>query len=134
MHQKPKKNFGGGRQMKIKTTVSITHSTKILQNEILKHMDIPKTVFHQRAIKYFLDQNLPVHPWLLVKDRDDLNYVNKNDSEQMYIEEELVKQLKEISDEYNCGWTTVVFQALMTYCAIMAKEVLGEDALKKKVK
>ena len=44
------------------------------------------------------------------------------------------EQMKEISDEYNCGWTTVVFQALMTYCAIMAKEVLGEDALTKRVK
>ena len=99
--------------MKIKTTVAITHSTKILQDEILKHMDIPKTVFHQRAIKHFLEHNIPVHPWLLIKDRDDLNYVNKNDSEQMYIEVELAEQMKEISDEYNCGWTTVVFQALM---------------------
>ena len=120
--------------MKIKTTVAITHSTKILQDEILKHMDIPKTVFHQRAIKYFLEHNSPVHPWLLIKDRDDLNYVNKNDSEQMYIEVELAEQLKEISNAYNCGWTTVVFQALMIYCAIMAKEVLGEDALTKRVK
>lgn len=120
--------------MKIKTTVAITHSTKILQDEILKHMDIPKTVFHQRAIKHFLEHNIPVHPWLLIKDRDDLNYVNKNDSEQMYIEVELAEQLKEISNAYNCGWTTVVFQALMIYCAIMAKEVLGEDALTKRVK
>ena len=56
--------------------------TKILQIQCLKHMDIPKTVFHQRAIKHFLEHTIPVHPWLLIKDRDDFNYVNKNDSEQ----------------------------------------------------
>lgn len=117
-----------------KTTVKVTKSTQLLENEILKHMDIPKATFHRRAIDYFIGQGGEIHPHLLIKERKDPHYVCKNAVEQVYLDEERKAALEKVADKYGCGYTIVLFNALMTYCSVMAPIILGDDTVEHLVK
>lgn len=112
-----------------KATVNVTNSTLILENEILGHMDISRTAFHRRAIDYFIKNGGAVHPYLLIRDRNDPHYVKKNAVEQVYLDDDRKAALEKVAAEYGCGYTVVLFNALMTYCSVMAPVVLGEETV-----
>lgn len=114
--------------MKIKTTVGITEATKILIDQLVKEMDIPKTTFYKRAISYFIEYDSTIHPYLLITKREHPNYVRKIINEQIYVEENSVEKLKEIAKENNCKWTITIFQALITYCCVMAPVILPPES------
>lgn len=109
----------------------MTRSTLLLENEILSHMDIPRTTFHRRAIDYFIENGEEVHPYLLIKEHSDPHYVKKTATEQVYLDEERKSQLEEIAAKYGCGYTIVLFNALMTYCSVMAPVILGKDTVER---
>ena len=115
-----------------KTSFNLTKATLLLENEILNNMDISRATFHRRAINYFLENDGAVHPYLLIRDRSDPNYVHKDAMEQIYLDAERESALLEVSRKNgNCGITTVLFQALMTYCSVIAPVVLGDAAMEK---
>lgn len=108
------------------TSVKVTQSTKVLESEILRHMDISKLAFHNRAIDYFYEHG-EMHPHLLIKERKHPNYVKKSAVEQVYLDMAHKKKLLEIAEKNNCGYTLVFFNALITYCSVMAPIILGEN-------
>lgn len=112
-----------------KTTFNLTKATKLLQNELVKKMDIPKTAFHRRAIDYFISSGGEIHPHLKITNRADANYVKKDDIEQIYIDEKREQQLLEIAEKNDCKITILYFQALMSYCSVMAPVVFGEETI-----
>lgn len=115
-----------------KTSFNLTKATLLLENEILNNMDISRVAFHRRAINYFLGNGGSIHPYLLIKDRSDPNYVHKDAMEQIYLDAERESALLKVSEKYdNCGITIVLFQALMTYCSVMAPIILGDEAVEK---
>lgn len=108
-----------------KTTFNITSSLLELENEILKNIDIPRTLFHRRAIDYYLLNGNGINERLLIKKRSDPRYVIKDEMEQIYLDPEREEKLKDIGKKYNCGITTVLFQVLLDYCCLQAPIVLG---------
>lgn len=112
-----------------KTTVKITEATLLLENAILSHMDIPRTVFHRRAIDHFINSGLDVHPYLLIKERTHPKYIKKDATEQVYLDDERRAALDKIAEKNVCGYTIVLCYALMNYCGVMAPIILGEDVM-----
>lgn len=107
-----------------KTTFNITSSLLELENQILENMDIPRTVFHKRAIDYFLTHGKEINERLLIKKRSHPQYVIKDATEQIYLDEDRKNKIKEIAEEYDCGITIVLFQILLDYCCLQAPIVL----------
>lgn len=111
------------------TTFHVTKSTVLLENEILAQLDIPRLTFHRRAFRYFLDNDIKVHPNLLITERKDPRYIRKTATEQTVIDNDMKAALEEAAERNNCGITIVMFQALMTYCSVVAPIVLGDDVI-----
>lgn len=107
-----------------KTTFKITASLLALENEILGNMDIPRTTFHRRAIDYFLQNGNGIHARLLITKRDHPDYVKKEATEQIYLDDRRKELLKIIAEKYGCGVTIVLFQVLLDYCCVQAPIVL----------
>lgn len=121
-----------------KTTFNVTKSALELENLLIKKMDIPRTNFHRRMIDYYLEFDRTVNPYLLIKKRNDPNYVRKDAVEQIYLDEEREKVLTEIAESYSvegakCGINIVLFQALLSYCVVQAPIVLGEETINQSI-
>lgn len=111
----------------MKTTVNITESTSLLENLLIKKMDIPKTTFHRRAIDYFIKNNVKMMPELLIIEWSDPKFVKKKVAEQVYLDENRKEQLKQIAEKNDCGFTVVICNAIMVYCSVLAPKVLDTD-------
>ncbi len=115
-----------------KTSFKITRAALELENALIQKMDIPRTTFHRRMIDYYLNSDRSVRPELLIRKMTDPNYVVKDVMEQIYLDETREKLLMEAAEEQSrlhqkkCGINTVLFQALLTYCVVMAPMVLGK--------
>lgn len=114
-----------------KTSFRITNATQVLEKILVLKMDVPRNTFHRRAIDYFIESGERVHPHLLIKTRNDPNYVKKDKMEQIYLDDDRKAALERIAEKNGCGITIVLFQALMSYCNVMAPIVLGEETIKK---
>lgn len=114
----------------MKTTSNITEAAFVLESILIEAMDIPRATFHRRAIDYFLEKVRVVHPYLLIKDRKDPNYVVKKKNEQFYLDDERREKLLACAEENGCGISVVLFQALMSYCEVLAPLILGEEMVK----
>ena len=108
-----------------KTPFRLTQSLLDFQNEILKNMDIPRTLFHRRAIDYFVKENGTINDRLFITKRSDPGYVKKDAIEQIYLDDEREEKIEKIAKQYHCKPTVVLFQILLDYCCIQAPIVLG---------
>lgn len=116
-----------------KTSFKVTCSALELEDEILRHVDIGRTLFHRRMIDYYLAYDRSVHPRLL-KNPTEEGYAEKRATEQIYLDEERELLLKEVARQHStkkkkCTVSVVLFQALLTYLSVQAPLVLGEEAV-----
>ena len=108
-----------------KTSFRVTKATLELENALIQKMDIPRTTFHRRMIDYYLEYDRTVKPQLLIRKMTDPNYI-----QQIYLDEKREQLLLEVAEEQarvhqkKCGINIVLFQALLTYCVVMAPVVL----------
>lgn len=119
-----------------KTTFEISSSVQEMENIIIKRMGIPRTVFHRWAIEYYLKYDRTIHPNLRIKTKKDPEYVIRDATEQIYLDEKNEEALLDIAEKYygkrkNIG--TVLFQAMLTYCTVQAPIVLGETAVRQMI-
>ena len=112
---------------KFKTTVMINENVYWLQKILIRKMDIPRTRFHNRAIDYFLENETSIHPLLQIKERNDPKYVKRTIAEQIYLDEIRKRRLEEFAAQHNCGYTVVIFNALLMYCVIQGQVFIGEE-------
>ena len=104
-----------------KTSFRVTKATLELENVLIQKMDIPRTTFHRRMIDYYLEYDRTVKPQLLIRKMTDPNYIQKDEREQLLLE---VAEEQEKIHQKKCGINIVLFQALLTYCVVMAPVVL----------
>ena len=114
----------------VQTTAKITESLKLLEDTILENMDIPKTVFHKRAIDYFINNQHPINERLLIRKRLEPSYVKKDALEQFLLDDRRHEEIMRLAEEYKCGKTILLFQILLDYCCAIAPAVLDEQLLK----
>ena len=110
-----------------KTSFRVTKATLELENALIQKMDIPRTTFHRRMIDYYLEYDRTVKPQLLIRKMTDPNYIQKDEMEQIYLREQLLLEVAEEQarvHQKKCGINIVLFQALLTYCVVMAPVVL----------
>lgn len=113
-----------------KTSFRVTKATLELENALIQKMDIPRTTFHRRMIDYYLEYDRTVKPQLLIRKMTDPNYIQKDEMKQIYLDEKREQLLLEGAEEQarvhqkKCGINIVLFQALLTYCVVMAPVVL----------
>ncbi len=108
-----------------KTTFHITKSAQQFENLLLEHMGIPRTEFHRNMIDYFFQNNVRVHPYLLIRKIYDPNYIRKTELEQIYLDEFRREQLEKAGKENGCGIGVILFQAMISYSVAVGPEVLG---------
>lgn len=119
-----------GKRMNIKkTSFPVTESALQFENILLSHMDIPRTIFHRRMIDFYFENNIKLHPYLLIADRKDPNYIKKKAVEQIYLDEERLKKIEAEAERYGCRIGAILFQALISYSVAIAEEVLGPENL-----
>ncbi len=119
-----------------KTTFKISSSVQEMERAIIHRMGIPRTVFHRWAIEYYLKYDRTIHPNLRIKTKKDPEYVIRDATEQIYLDEKDEEALLDIAEKYygerkNIG--TVLFQAVLTYCTVQAPVILGKHAVKKMI-
>lgn len=114
-----------------KTTFAVTSDALKFENLLLSRMDIPRTTFHRRMIAYFLKNEIEVHPYLLITEKKDKNYVNKDAVEQIYLDEQQEVRIKDEANKYGCRIGVILFQAMMSYCIAIASDVLGKEEIGK---
>lgn len=110
----------------MKTSFRISKSLYDLENIILSQMDIPRTVFHRRMIDYFIETGGAVTPRLLITRKADPDYVKRESTEQIYLDDVRRDQLERIAQKNGCRIGTVLFQAMLSYCCSIAPSVLGD--------
>lgn len=113
----------------LKTSFAVTESALKFENVLLSHMDISRSLFHRRMIDYFFENHIKIHPYLLITDKTNPNYIRKKAVEQIYIDEIRKGKIEEVADEYGCRTGVVLFQAMMSYSLEIAPEVLGPEEL-----
>lgn len=115
-----------------KTSFLVTSSLYLLEEKVIKAMDIPRTTYQRRAVLDFLKGDRIINERLLIVSRSHPDYVKKDYLEQIYIDEEIYNQLKEVAQENindkgkPIHVTTVLFQAMLDYTSKMAFVYLGE--------
>ena len=124
-----------------KTTFAVTSDALKFENLLLSRMDIPRTTFHRRMmfyttvggwmIAYFFKNEIEVHPYLLITEKKDKNYVNKDAVEQIYLDEQQEVRIKDEANKYGCRIGVILFQAMMSYCIAIASDVLGKEEIGK---
>lgn len=119
-----------------KTTFNVTVAALELENLLIEKMDISRASFHRRMIDYYLKYDRTINPNLLIKKRNNPNYVKKDTVEQIYLDENREKALAKIAEKYStkdsrCGIGTVLFQALLSYCVVQSSIVFGEGFIKR---
>lgn len=105
------------------TSFNITTSVKYLEIEILKSTGLPQTVFHRKAIDYFLINNPTIDDELKITRRSDPKYVKKSVTERIYLDSEREKAIIDVARREGTKKTIVLFQALMNYCLKNVNEV-----------
>lgn len=114
-----------------KTSFAVTESALQFENVLIKAMDIPRTTFHRRMIDYFLENEIEVHPYLLIKKSSDSNFVKREAMEQIYLDEVRALKLEEVAEQYKCRIGVLLFQALISYSVAIAPEVLGKKDMER---
>lgn len=114
-----------------KTTFKATTSALQFEYILLNEMDIPRTAFHRKMIDYLIKNEIEIHPFLLIRRRSDPNYVKREATEQIYLDDVREVQIKEVAQKYNCHMGTVLFQALLSYSIAIAPDVLGKAEMEK---
>ena len=114
-----------------KTSFAVTESALQFENVLIKEMDIPRTTFHRRMIDYFLENEIEVHPYLLIKKSSDSNFVKREAMEQIYLDEVRLLKLEEVAERYGCRVGVLLFQALVSYSVAIAPEVLGKKDMER---
>lgn len=114
-----------------KTSFAVTESALQFENVLIKEMDIPRTTFHRRMIDYFLENEIEVHPYLLIKKNSDSNFVKREAMEQIYLDEVRALKLEEVAERYKCRIGVLLFQALISYSVAIAPEVLGKKDMER---
>lgn len=110
------------------TTFNITEMLKYMEMEILRKTELPRTLFHKRAIEYFLAGDQKVEERLKITKRSDPRYVKKTVTEQIALDRTLEKKLLAVAEREECGITVVLFQALLNYC-LKCANVLEQDVI-----
>ena len=82
-----------------KTSFRVTKATLELENALIQKMDIPRTTFHRRMIDYYLEYDRTVKPQLLIRKMTDPNYIQKDEMEQIYLDEKREQLLLEVAEE-----------------------------------
>lgn len=121
----------GGRKMVVKkTTFKLTESALQFENLLLEELEIPRTVFHRKMLKYFAENEIEVHPYLKITNYTDPNFIKKEAVEQVYLDKKSKQILEDAMQINECKSGAVLFQALMSYCIAIAPEVLGKKDMK----
>ena len=82
-----------------KTTFKISSSVQEMENIIIKRMGIPRTVFHRWAIEYYLKYDRTIHPNLRIKTKKDPEYVIRDATEQINLDEKNEEALLDIAEK-----------------------------------
>lgn len=114
-----------------RTTFAVTESALQFENVLIKEMDIPRTTFHRKMIDYFLENEIEVHPNLLIRKTSDPNFVKREAMEQIYLDEIRELKLAEVAEQYGCRVGVLLFQAMISYSIAIAPEILGKKDMEK---
>lgn len=109
-----------------KTTFHVTKSALQFENLLLRYSGTPRAEFHRNMIDYFFQNNIQIHPQLLVRKIYDPNYIKKTETEQIYLDDFRREQLEKAAKENGCGIGIILFQAMISYSVAIAPEVLGD--------
>lgn len=105
------------------TTFKVTATTQYLQNEILKATFLTKTAFQRKAIDTFLAGDQKINPALKVTKKSDPDYICKEVTEQIYLDDARKEKLMEVAKREHCGITVVLFQCIYDYCILLSDVV-----------
>lgn len=110
-----------------KTTFHVTKSALQFENLLLRYSGTPRAEFHRNMIDYFFQNNIQVHPHLLIRKIYDPNYIKKTEMEQIYLDDFRREQLEKAAKENGCGIGVILFQAMISYSVAVAPEILGKS-------
>lgn len=113
-----------------KTTFKLTESALQFENLLLEELEIPRTVFHRKMIKYLCENGIEVQPCLKITNHTDPNFVRKDAMEQVYLDEKSRMLVEDAMRINECKAGAVLFQALLSYSIAIAPEVLGKKDMK----
>lgn len=115
------------------TCFNITETAKIMEEEVIKKLDITKKSFHRRMIDNYLDSNMEIDERLLISSRSgNPDYVIRNAKEQIYLDPEREKKVKKVMEELskktgkNVSMAAVLFQAMINYLGALYPIVRDE--------
>lgn len=81
--------------------------------------EITRVVFVRRAVRYFMDGDHTVAARLRITKRSDPEYIKRGRLFSVYMDEEQMKQLKQVAEEQKCTLSQVFFQVILNYCAML---------------
>lgn len=112
------------------TSINITGSLQVMENELLKVTGLSRAAFHRKAIDKFLSGDMNIDGDLMITTRKDPRYIRKPIKECIYLDDVRRKKLEKVSEEKNIKITILLFQAIMDYCVYMSNN-LPQEELKK---
>lgn len=115
------------------TSFKVTATAKRMEEEIVRQLDISKASFHRRMIDYYLGSNPNVDDRLLIRNHSCSDYIIKSEKEQIYLDQEREEKLRELAKKLtqekkqDVTITILLFQALVSYLAVVYPVVIGDE-------
>lgn len=114
-----------------RTTYMITKTVQKIEELILRTTGLPRTVLHKKAIDFFFEKEEPrISPRLLIKDKNNPEYVMKDTIEPVYIEPADRERMKEVAKKFHTTMSVVFLEALMEYVTFQVETLGLMDKLK----
>lgn len=97
----------------------ISHELFNLVQYLIDREEMKQIVFVKRAVTNFMAGDKKIDPRLLITKRTDPDYVIRQKTFVVRMNTELIEQIKEVAEEKHTNASTVFFQALADYCAMI---------------
>lgn len=98
------------------TTFKITKNIRVVEDYLIKQMGMTKKSFHKKAYDDFINSDWKIDKDLLIKDKNNPNYIVRSISEQTHLTSAQKETLKKIAIDNNISMSAVLFQALSDFC------------------
>lgn len=117
------------------TCFQVTETALLMEEQIVKKLDIKKASFHRRMIDAFLASEQKIEPRLLITEHTNPNRIIKTKREQIYLDEERERKLLEVIERHpevkkagkKNGLSIILFQAMIYYLSCIYPIVMSED-------